>query len=138
MRKSWSPQDVTITNAWNICNIKWIVANSVRQGNTLKCSDLRFDLWIGILWPNYTSDCRMDCDYDWQLAITFQSIRAKQSPIDISHSHLSPYQTRDWDWDWIGFWPFKAKFTKLGIGFLSSDWLNSNSISIPISSLIQA
>jgi len=51
---------------------------------------------------------------------------------------LSPYQTRDWDWDWIGFWPIKAKFTKSEIGFLSSDWLNSNPISISISSLIRA
>jgi len=51
---------------------------------------------------------------------------------------LSPYQTRDWDWDWIGFWPIKSKFTKLEIGFLSSDWLNSNPISISFSSLIRA
>jgi len=36
------------------------------------------------------------------LAITFQAIRAKQSSIEISHSHLSPYQTRNWDWDRIG------------------------------------
>jgi len=34
------------------------------------------------------------------------------------------------DWDWIGFWPIKAKFTKLETSFLSSDWLNSNLISM--------
>jgi len=44
----------------------------------------------------------------------------------------------DCDWDWIGFWPIKAKFTKLEISFLCSDWLNSNLISISITSLIQA
>jgi len=36
--------------------------------------------------------------------------------------------------DWI---LTKAKFTKLEIGFLSSDWLNSNPILISIFSLIQ-
>jgi len=32
----------------------------------------------------------------------------------------------------IGFWPTKAKFTNPEISFLSSDWLNSNPILIPI------
>jgi len=36
------------------------------------------------------------------------------------------------------FLTIKAKFTKLEIGFLSSDWLNSNTISILMYSLIQA
>jgi len=30
----------------------------------------------------------------------------------------------------IGLGPIKAKFTKFEIGFVSSDWLNSNPISI--------
>jgi len=43
---------------------------------------------IRALRPNHTIDYRLHCDCDWRLVITFQSIRAKQSPIEISHSHL--------------------------------------------------
>lgn len=50
--------------------------------------------------------------------------RLKGKKMWISQSSIS-------DWDWI--WSIKAKFTKLDIGFLSFDWLNS----ISISSLIQ-
>jgi len=57
---------------------------------------------VGPLSRNHTSDCQLNCDCDWRLAITFQPIRAKQSPIEISDCRLSPYQTKDWDWDWIG------------------------------------
>jgi len=37
---------------------------------------------------NHTRDCQLNCDCDWRLTITFQPIRVKQSPIEISDCRL--------------------------------------------------
>jgi len=47
-----------------------------------------------------TLDCLLDYDYNWRLVITFQPIGAKQSLIEISHSHV----------DYIPKHPFREKY----------------------------